>query len=173
MSKQAKLGTAYHEAGHVAASIILHRRFKSVTIIPNEEALGHVASCPMPKRVVEALKLGAVPPKLREELEDEIIIYLAGNLGMRLVRKRLPRINNFPDYHTALDFAARVCGGDLEEVEAYFHWLYVRARQIAETERFKRLTRCIAEALMDKQSLDYASCMDIYREEFHLVAVPC
>ena len=41
--------TAYHEAGHAVVAVALGRRFRSVTIVPGEDTLGHVLFRPFPK----------------------------------------------------------------------------------------------------------------------------
>lgn len=44
-----RAGTAYHEAGHAVVAIALGRSFRKVTIVPDEDSLGHVLHRPFPK----------------------------------------------------------------------------------------------------------------------------
>ncbi len=47
--------TAYHEAGHVAASLYYQHPFKYVTITPNNETLGFVMLPGSSKRIKEII----------------------------------------------------------------------------------------------------------------------
>ncbi len=51
--------TAYHEAGHVAASYFLRVPFKYVTITESEDALGHVDRGRMSDALVERIEAGS------------------------------------------------------------------------------------------------------------------
>jgi hypothetical protein len=66
---------AYHEAGHAVACIELRRPFKSVTIVPKDDSLGHLLKNPAPASIRPEVDAG---DKVDRWLEREVSIVLVG-----------------------------------------------------------------------------------------------
>jgi hypothetical protein len=121
--------TAYHEAGHAVAALLLGRRFKYASIIPNPDdaTLSHVRFYGLPKAIDPELGLS---PKMRIRFENDIIIDLAGSEAQH-------RYSGFPrdegwlddggdqDRHYAVDRAECIAGFDTRALEAYLNWLSI------------------------------------------------
>jgi hypothetical protein len=72
--------TAYHEAGHAVAAIILGRPFKTVNIIGNEQWGGLIAYKAMPKKIRE---LDHSDARVIQIIERNIIVTFAGGIAQR------------------------------------------------------------------------------------------
>lgn len=94
------VSTAYHEAGHAAAHIILEIPFKKVTIIPEENSLGHVSFIWRKKSVKKFDDYGILSPYDEIYFKKQMISDLAGGVAERkyLKRKRFG-VGSSGDWH--------------------------------------------------------------------------
>ena len=63
--------TAYHEAGHAVAALMLGRGFRSVSVIPNDESLGRVVRYPLWADGADAIHLEMTPARRSRPIPDE------------------------------------------------------------------------------------------------------
>jgi hypothetical protein len=128
MTKTAVLreATAYHEAGHAVAAIVLHGTFRYVTIEPTEGALGHVMPHPWGKQFRPDLE---VTDRMRTRLESHILTLLAGMHAEKLCTGRWNPSGAASDFHQAHHLALYLSGSD-EAVQAHLLWLSVRATDL-------------------------------------------
>jgi hypothetical protein len=73
--------TAYHEAGHAVAAVLLRVRFVSATIEPGAGSLGAVLMADHSRRLVELRQAGIVTPAMRQRLMDRATVSYAGAAG--------------------------------------------------------------------------------------------
>jgi hypothetical protein len=150
--------TAYHEAGHAVASIILRVGVRYVTIIPDlkEGSLGHcagVSSLRSPDQYEEH--------HFRRIFERGIIVRLAGTIAeAELTGRHGKGFNHVPrtrgpsgwDGDVAIDLAYPITGGP-EELSAYLDWLYFRTRNLLRVHHHWRAVERLAAALLERKKL--------------------
>jgi ATP-dependent Zn protease len=119
----ARRATAYHEAGHAAAALVVGRRFRYVTIEPDpdDESLGH---CQFTHRWPRGLDPATASPERLERLErlepflrKEMLIALAGGAAEAQFRGRRNYVGAVGDYASAKTYArwATGCHGESDE----------------------------------------------------------
>src|SRR5687768_10085396 len=101
--------TAYHEAGHAIAAWHLDLKFKHVTIIPEEESLGHLLHSKPPKWFRPDIE---DTDRIRMRGERHIIVSLAGQIAEAKYRGRRPSWGMDGDNQIAVDMASRFCGSE-------------------------------------------------------------
>lgn len=71
-------GVAYHEAGHAVVAVVLGRRFRKVTIVPESDSLGHVLHRPYSKTFQPDVNTGG---HTERRICDDVMCSLAGMLA--------------------------------------------------------------------------------------------
>jgi hypothetical protein len=128
--------TAIHEAGHAVLAYLLGRRFTEISVVPDEDNgnLGSVRHAPPGG---DWLHPDIEPNgRVRNWLEREIMICLA---GAETEAAWLRRITDAPDdwedrvstgashdMENAMHFGFHMCDGSVPELEAYLEWLRQR-----------------------------------------------
>lgn len=143
--------TAFHEAGHAVAGYLLRRRFKYVTIEPEETTLGHVRYYKWRRDQNPEFSW---TPALRLRCEEAILTALAGPQAEKIKTGRWNRVGAQSDYGNATDFALTVCGGSEASATAYMKWLEIRCREILENPRNWRGVTTLADELLKRPRLD-------------------
>ncbi len=140
--------TAYHEAGHALAHWRGRLPFRSVSIEPSKDSLGHVLSHSL--RLTDD-HVYEPSPRVRDRLERKIVCLLAGREAERLVSTRYNHTGASDDRRKALGLALRSVGGSLEEVAPYFQWLTARAMGLVKINR--KSLDALAVALIRRRTL--------------------
>jgi ATP-dependent Zn protease len=115
------IATAYHEAGHAVAYFLSGRKFRAVTIQPNDDYLG----------CVEGFDANGFGPdtsstsRKRSLIERNINCSLAGPIAEAQHTRTRNHVGASSDYHGACELASYICGSN-EEIAAYLKWLEVR-----------------------------------------------
>jgi hypothetical protein len=128
----AERATAIHEAGHAVMAYLLHRPFSSMTVVANDESLGHVAHAPPGNWFSPDIEFTG---RIRDRIGDYVMISLVGAeteahwTARSLARpddwKERVRIGAEHDRQSANSLATFVCGG-ADETSAYIEWLRQR-----------------------------------------------
>jgi hypothetical protein len=170
--------TAYHEAGHAVAAIVLRRGFSHVTIEPRDDSLGHVK----PNKHPESFR-----PDISDDARDaprierEVLMLLAGIAAEKHLRGRRNYRGASQDLRMAVDVAGYLFSRRtlekyleymIERAEDFismpFHWLQVEALATALLERrtlSARAARVVCRsALADPTRLD-----ELRRKQFELI----
>jgi len=178
--------TAYHEAGHVVARLLLRRPFRYVEIgMPTGELEGIVKGLPLPSSYHPHVETGG---RMRTLVEKEIVILYAGpeaelhwrrpgaarlakmpKLGLRLDDGKVVWVDApFPDAMVG-QLADSLNDDDhrmsLEEKGAYLKWLQVRARDLIREPEHWSMVETIAKALLKHTRLSYAEVRRVIRED--------
>jgi integrase len=116
--------TAYHEAGHAVARFVLGRRIDRVSIIPDDESLGHVRGYVL-RKIGEDWDYTLRDVQL---LEDEIVSMLAGEVTETRLTGRENPVGAQHDRDNAAMLAVHLEGPDV--AEPYLNYLEARARAL-------------------------------------------
>jgi hypothetical protein len=156
--------TAYHEAGHAAASIALGRGLRRVTIVPDSDAgtLGTSANHKMPARITASLEVGS-GDAARDWAARQIIIYLAGAVAERKDGGRPTRVGCKGDRAAAADLALAVTSSEAE-AGAFLRWLEVRTGNLLDRLDVWAGLRHIAETLVRERTLSGRRAREVYAE---------
>lgn len=145
--------TAYHEAGHAVASYLLHIPISYVTIIPDEDSLGHVKN-PLPnldpdkfdisREAVERYCRDGTSPfppelnryhtenitlKIADWRERKILVSFAGQVAEGRFANRHNWIGSRDDWYSGIDTAKSLAGGG-EILQKYVDYLWARAKTL-------------------------------------------
>lgn len=150
--------TAHHEAGHAIAAILVHRRFRHVTIEPGEGSLGHVLYRAWDRRLRPDVSSS---PRTELLLRDAIITALAGLEAQAKFTGRRDFRGARSDYDQAADLASRACSSS-EEANAYLAWLCVRTKQIVSAPYNWTAIRALAAALLRDRRLSYKGAVEVW-----------
>jgi len=148
------MNTAYHEAAHAVADFHFGVAIKEVSIIPDEDSLGHVKSGKLPK----GMEFGNVP---RSRIEKEIICLLVGPAMDELLGD--DDVRGQGDYQSAVKLAFYVTGSN-EEAEAYLNWLWIRAKNFVRCPPHRVCIEALAQVLLKERRLSGRKARQIIRE---------
>ena len=142
---------AYHEAGHAVAAYLLRRSFTRVSIVPDDDTLGHVKYRGYAAGFRPDLEITL---RVRERLEAAVMTSLAGVEAQRVYEPTAAPedCGGESDYRAAIDLASYV-SPDPEELGAYLEWLRLRVAGIFKLPVHWAATRAVAEALLVRQIL--------------------
>ncbi|MCK4627022.1 MAG: hypothetical protein KAV00_17040 [Phycisphaerae bacterium] len=160
--------TAYHEAGHAVACIALRKRFKYVTIEPDDErnSLGHIRHAPSPDNLHPYMDNQL---RFQRFVEREIMILFAGGAAEALHKGRHNYHGSRNDRRDAIDFAFSICcrssGGSGEQAEAYCNWLIIRTRDMLGSAMWWPAVKAIAVALLKHKRLSYHQARKAWKED--------
>jgi ATP-dependent Zn protease len=137
--------TAYHEAGHAVAAIILGRAIRKVTIIPDHDR-NTLGSCQgHGNGRLPALDTDASSARHRTYIKSQIMMLWAGAIaeGRRAGRHNWHGAG--VDRSHILNLACFACMGD-EECKRYIQWLFERTKNLLFSQRWhwdaiKRIAR--------------------------------
>lgn len=79
LTEEEERSTAYHEAGHVVLFRIMNWQINEASILPTQDSIGHVSANEKEKKTFYS----------KEEMEDKIMIYLAGRVAESLVLNKI------------------------------------------------------------------------------------
>jgi ATP-dependent Zn protease len=146
--------TAYHEAGHAVAHLLLGGAVRQVSIVPDagRARLGHCRRYHLPSFRPD-IDNG---PKALPRVEREVVAYFAGGIAEAHFRGRHCRSGARRDMEAAFDLACRVCASD-EEAEKFLAWLYVRAKGLITAERHWPAVEAVARELLARRTLSGAA----------------
>jgi hypothetical protein len=163
--------TAWHEAGHAVAALVLGRSVIEVTVVPSENRyrpdLGHCRHDPVFFDPRSLPPLGAGD---RERLEEETIISLAGPaVSSEKLRcpKGMPSPWRYDDwaqaYRKADHLARSLCVPySRAGTKQYLVWLYGRAKAIIYHKPHWEAVRSVAKALVARRTLGHEETLAAY-----------
>ena len=153
--------TAYHEAGHAAAALVVGVRFRYVTIEPDidDGSLGHCEFTHGWPRGLDPAT--ASPERLEQYVRKAVICALAGDTAETQFRARHNWVGSSSDWDSAMHYAEAVTQSP-EERDAYVGWLWIRTQQLVARET--PAIAALAEALLERETIRYADACAIVRD---------
>jgi hypothetical protein len=142
---------AYHEAGHAVAAIRFRRAFKSVTVVPGEDNLGHARMFDVPQSVIDDDTAGPDNFAGRHIIEKAILVSLAGPAAEREFVGRFDHRGAGSDYQNCVDLALHLYG--VVTAEKFIDFLLSLARDFVRTRIASVQIEAVAEALIDQKTL--------------------
>lgn len=153
---------AYHEAGHVVMAYVLRQKFHFITIDPEklDENTGGLVRLVHSNKHLETIKFGGFGSWALTE--KQIKITLGGEVASGLFVGRKSWKLAEDDVQACLSLTEKQCG-DEEEANAYLNWLLLSVRnELNLPDNWVRV-RAVAEALMEKKTLNYRKAREIIR----------
>ena len=155
------LTTAYHEAGHAAASYFQDLPFTEVHIIADLDK-GHLG-----KLEKEPVAFDTYPKDDATliDLERRIIVAFAGIVAEAHHTGRLQWRYGADDFKDAFGLAmVRHSEGSYEVVEAFLKYAWVRTHELVTHPRHWAAIGAVAAALMERQTLSHAEVVGVIEE---------
>jgi ATP-dependent Zn protease len=149
-SEKERRATAYHEAGHAVVAFTLNRAFRRISIIQDEETLGHVLYRKWHKKFDPN---GMEPDRARLPIEKAIMTAYAGHEAEYNFTGRHNHIGSDFDSRQAADFATYIIDDWEKELPAFLTWLRIRTRNILQAPAHWRAVEVLAEALLEKEEI--------------------
>lgn len=179
MSNKSLEATAYHEAGHVAANLLLGIKVKTATIKPGDGYLGRVedattaAALKSINRVMDAVQNGdrAARRRARERAENALMTLLAGNVAQRFFSKKRIAKGAMSDWQKALEYCEALSDG-LEESSAYFAYMMARTRSLILRPMTWLQVEAIASALLERETMTRAEVESVWEETGRFILSP-
>jgi len=153
------VATAYHEAGHAIANIVLRFKTKKVSIVPCGEMDGVVESnLGIKLRSSEWRTPGRAA---RERRHDKVVTILAGEQAQRRFNPRSVRARHFEaDSHDIVDYLRALHPED-DELRAAYKYLRLRARNLVNL--YWGMIQDMAEVLMKEGTVTGERALEVFR----------
>jgi ATP-dependent Zn protease len=147
---KAQRATAYHEAGHTVMAYIVRRAFRRVSIVEEEDRLGHVLYAKWradfdPDAVDE--------DRARRGLEKAIMTAQAGEVAEHIFTKRHNWQGARGDLQLETDLASYLISDMEDELPASLKWLRIRTRNQLLVPFYWRAVEDLAAALLEKKEM--------------------
>jgi hypothetical protein len=142
--------TAYHEAGHAVASVMREIPFRHVSILRQDDNLGHVLAEPWGAATVKDLSVGIWNQRTVRRMEAEVDVLLAGAEALRRMGATRPSAGADSDNEKVVDIAFKLHGSG-ELVSAYIKWRGACVKELIDF-NWNRVV-AVAEALLKQNRL--------------------
>ena len=142
--------TAYHEAGHAVFAWYKGTKIRKVTIIPDDDSLGHVRHSKIIRGRSPELDNS---PRTRLRMETHITICLAGPLAQRIWNPRTCR--NYQcrsDHQSAADVALTICGSG-KQATAFLRYLDICVDEFLRAPHIWCKVEALAAELLRKHTM--------------------
>lgn len=156
--------TAYHEAGHAVANYLNRVSFASVSIVPDHETVGRVASSKLPAWMRSVRDIGddRVIQRARKIVERRVLCLYAASVAEERFKGKANHTKAKNDYDMAADLANQVCGSDAER-EKYLDWLLQRTRDLFALPWNWHAVTVLAQTLLVKKEIKGRAARKIIR----------
>lgn len=147
--------TAYHEAGHAAASYLLGRRISRVTIVPDYKKgrLGHSVD----HRLRNFFPEEDGSDRARLKVEREIMILIAGEEAEWFYSGRRNKEGAWSDRHQVFHLISFI-DDDPDSGRLYCRWLRIRTRRLVMNHPYWKVAiPAVAHALLSKNKMTGAA----------------
>ena len=156
---KSKEAIAYHEAGHSVATCLAHKRFRIVTILPDEESMGKCITVEW-KNFHPDYETNR---RTRYRIKADIFMLLAGPCAeYKYVGGRKP-VYSVEDYQEAQELASYLCGSQ-EEADAYVEFMWEQTKNIISLDWNWKAIIAVANALLGQKTLKYFKTRHLIRK---------
>ena len=163
--KKTRKVTAYHEAGHALAYILINRKFKYATIKPDSDSLGHVMPYFKPSKFTEwSISRNFCDPLDFGNHFKQDFISLAGYAAAKIFTGRYKNniYQHTSDYDEWIERSLIDLPDKLNLSYQRFMRLYVI--DVLSLELNWLRVKAIAEALIEKETLSYNDVFNVNRQ---------
>lgn len=154
-----KIATAHHEAGHAAMSLWLHRPFKTMSIVGDEEAYGRVTSEP-PKWFQPDIDWGY---RYRRFMEAQIQILLAGPQAEQRFTGKRNDDGASADLRRVAVWASELHYSEKAQT-ALVAWLEAVVEETFEKKAFTSVVETLADVLLVRPTIGYRKAKSLVRD---------
>ena len=146
---------AHHEAAHAVVSYALDLRFKYVTVLPSEDALGHIRHIRHPKWFKPDIDPSS---RAKAYAERHIVTALAGQIGESVFLGKRPKLGQQVNSE-AVDMASLFCGGSDATLEAHLNYCWCMAKALVDLHWSQ--IQALAAALLERKTIRYRAAVEI------------
>lgn len=165
MSKEI-ISATYHEAGHVLALLLTTRRFKSVTIVPENikagygiETSGNIRGIPSDIKNQWEIPSFFKPVNFNRYFKNDFI-KVAGLVSEQIYTGNSNKTGACDDFDEWINVTLLGLPDKLNS--KYQHFLLDYTKEVLELEINWLHISAIAEALLEKKTLSYAQVIDVF-----------
>lgn len=152
---------SFHEAGHAVAAFVLRMRFTYLSIIPDEDSIGHTMTSKLRDFKPDAGRSRAG----RNRYERYAMVSLAGLAAERLRVGRVRYMTNHPDVVQTFEFCDNICGSE-DETRACVNWLWERTVNLIKCERHWAAVEALAGELRARRYIGEREARRIIKQAF-------
>jgi hypothetical protein len=152
---------SYHEAGHAVAAFVMRMRFTHLSIIPDEDSIGHTMTSKLRDFQPDVARTRAG----RDRYERYAMVSLAGLVAERMRVGRVRYRTNHPDVVQAFELCGNTCSSD-EETGACINWLWERTGNLMKSERQWAAVEALAKQLRVRRYIGEREARQIIRQAF-------
>lgn len=156
MKKKSLEKTAYHEAGHAVMTHSLGRRFRYVTVIPNDDYLG----CVRPSAVRNFHPEWDSSRRGVRLIEGEIMIFFAGQIAEKMFSECDNWTGSRGDWSGAVDVALYLAA-DSEIMEAYLNLFWAKAKVTMRRPWIWHAVKALSKELLTAKKIPYLKAKEI------------
>jgi hypothetical protein len=154
--------TAYHEAGHAVAHVLLQVPFRKATIREGDDYLGRVEGYKLGKTFLEKIETGDLSLRDEDRIRRIVITLLAGHEAEQRFTGRKNSVGAASDHSSVVDFLFRVYSP--KATEAYMTFLEIRTEEELNAPGVWKGLQTVAAALLDKKTLTATEIACIFNE---------
>ena len=163
MSSPTEEDVAYHEAGHAVMAYLIGRRIDYVTIVPNDDSLGHAKTSGIGKKSYEIEAADYWNYAIRKRVDGDVMLRYAGRIAEAYHSGKSSEVGSYSDDQTAAHFAINVTGSG-EELDAYLNWLFIRTEKLICFETNWPLVEAVAKELLSVKKMSGRRARKIIQE---------
>jgi ATP-dependent Zn protease len=141
--------TAYHEAGHAVMMLHLGVRFRTVTIVPEEDSLGHVLKHKV-RNFRPDIEMNA---RTLFSIDQQIMCSLAGPAAEARFAGRYNRRGAKWDHDNAAKLVDYLAGEGAGEYALYLRLYKLRAKNMVNSLHFWKQVQSVAQSLLNRQTM--------------------
>ena len=162
MSSPNEENVAYHEAGHAVLAYLIGRRIDYVTIVPNDDSLGHAKTSGIGKKSYEIEAADYWNYAIRKLVDGDLMLHYAGQIA-ETHHSGKTAVGSLSDDETAINMGTYVTGSE-EELDAYLHWLFIRTEKLICFETNWPLVEAVAKELLSVKKMSGRRARKIIQE---------
>ncbi len=157
--------TAYHEAGHAVAAVLLRCPVESITIEPGEDS-GCLGRCVLGDRPSWLCPDTSGGSRARFYIERRMMILLAGRVAESKHLGRPYHEGSEGDEDKIARLAEVICGSDGED-QKFIAWLHARTVNLLSVEEHWQAVERVVAELLERKTLKGAAVRRVVEQALH------
>jgi hypothetical protein len=163
--------TAYHEVGHAVMDYVLNRRFRAISIIPNEQSLGRVEVNKRDSRWLNGLfedyiGTGTIRDRFGHSVDvsEAYILMHFGAVHAQAIVTGQATVEAACCSMDGIDVALSACGLASDVTNAYINYLWLRAKHLINGPPYRPAVDALASALLQRKRIEYREAVQIIED---------